>query len=165
MCAYLEQCHAVRTVVSRTKQQCINCHSSCQWPCPSPLGLPRRFSLNRGSTQQSTDLTHVSCASLMSADQRRELLEVVNDINEVVGLEARSVIHSKGLRHRAVYCLVFDSKRRLLLQQRSPRWLVDHECQQLSCDICHSMLGRHSFSKRFLLQKTDWTWSVGSQCS
>jgi len=118
-----------------------------------------------GSTQQSTDLTHVSCASFMSADQRRELLEVVNEINEVVGLEARSVIHSKGLRHRAVYCLVFDSKRRLLLQQRSPRWLVDHECQQLSCDICHSMLARHSFNKRFLLQKTDWTWSVGSQCS
>ncbi|KAL0033777.1 hypothetical protein WJX77_004816 [Trebouxia sp. C0004] len=57
----------------------------------------------------------------MSADQRGELLEVVNDQNQVVGLEARSVIHSKGLRHRAVYCLVFDSKRRLLLQQRSPR--------------------------------------------
>ncbi|DBA93406.1 TPA: hypothetical protein ACH3X2_003676 [Trebouxia sp. C0005] len=57
----------------------------------------------------------------MSADLRGELLEVVNDNNQVIGLEQRGVIHSEGLRHRAVYCLVFDSKRRLLLQQRSPR--------------------------------------------
>jgi hypothetical protein len=79
------------------------------------------FLLNSGSTRQSTVLTHVSCDSFMPADQRGELLEVVNDNNEVVGLKARSVIHSKGLRHRTVYCLVFDSKSRLLLQQRSPR--------------------------------------------
>ena len=50
-----------------------------------------------------------------------QLLEVVNDKNQVIGLETRAIVHAKGLRHRAVYCLVFDSKGKLLLQQRSPK--------------------------------------------
>lgn len=67
----------------------------------------------------------------MPADQRGELLEVVDDNNLVVGLEERSVIHREGLQHRAVYCLVFDCKGRLLLQQRSPRYLQN--CPQGAC--------------------------------
>lgn len=56
----------------------------------------------------------------MPADQTSELLEVCSEDNEVIGLERRSVVHSKGLRHRAVYCVVTNGKGQILLQQRSP---------------------------------------------
>ena len=57
----------------------------------------------------------------MPADQTGELLEVVNEANQTIGVETRSVVHSKGLRHRAVYCVVTDGKGQVLLQQRSPK--------------------------------------------
>ena len=46
---------------------------------------------------------------------------MVDDHNRVTGQERRSVVHARGLRHRAVYCFVFSSQGELLLQQRSPR--------------------------------------------
>ena len=57
----------------------------------------------------------------MPADQTDELLEVCSEENEVIGLERRSIVHCKGLRHRAVYCVVSDGKGQILLQQRSPK--------------------------------------------
>ena len=59
----------------------------------------------------------------MPADQTGEILEVVDEDNRVIGLEQRAVVHYKGLRHRAVYCIVLDSKKKLLLQQRSPQYV------------------------------------------
>ena len=57
----------------------------------------------------------------MPADQKNELLEVCSEENQVIGLEMRSVVHSKGLRHRAVYSVVTNGKGQVLLQQRSPK--------------------------------------------
>lgn len=57
----------------------------------------------------------------MPADQAAELLEVCSEDNQIIGLETRSVVHSKGLRHRAVYCVITDSIGQILLQQRSPK--------------------------------------------
>ena len=54
------------------------------------------------------------------ADNDQELFELVNERDEVIGTELRSVCHSKGLLHRAVYCWVFNGAGRLLLQRRSP---------------------------------------------
>ena len=57
----------------------------------------------------------------MPADQADEVFEIVNDSNVVIGLEKRAVVHAKGLQHRAVYCLVFNTDGQLLLQRRSLR--------------------------------------------
>src|SRR4051812_43883356 len=48
-----------------------------------------------------------------------EVFDVVNELDEVIGQERRSVVHRTGLRHRAVHVLVFNSKGELFLQKRS----------------------------------------------
>ena len=57
----------------------------------------------------------------LTADNEEELFDIVNDSNEVVGQEKRSIVHAEGLKHRAVYCFVFDEQGKLLMQQRSPK--------------------------------------------
>ena len=57
----------------------------------------------------------------MPADQSDELFEIVDRDNRVIGVEKRAVVHKKGLLHRAVYCLVFNTCGQLLLQRRSPK--------------------------------------------
>lgn len=52
-----------------------------------------------------------------------ELCDVVNERDEVIGRQQRNVCHTRGLRHRATYCLVFDTENRLLLQQRSDKYV------------------------------------------
>lgn len=49
-----------------------------------------------------------------------EILEVVDEYNRVIGRAERRVIHEKGLRHRSVHILVFNSRGELFLQKRSP---------------------------------------------
>ncbi len=46
---------------------------------------------------------------------------MVDERNAVVGHALRSDVHARGLLHRAVHVLVFNSACELLLQQRSPR--------------------------------------------
>jgi len=48
-----------------------------------------------------------------------EIFDVVNDRNEIIGQEFRSVVHRTGLKHRAVHVLVFNSRGDLYLQKRS----------------------------------------------
>lgn len=50
-----------------------------------------------------------------------EWFDIVDDHDEVIGKEKRSVVHAKGLKHRAVHILVWDSKGQLFLQKRSMR--------------------------------------------
>jgi isopentenyldiphosphate isomerase len=48
-----------------------------------------------------------------------EIFDVVNERNEVIGRQPRSVVHRTGLKHRAVHILVFNSRGELFLQKRS----------------------------------------------
>ena len=48
-----------------------------------------------------------------------EIFDVVNERNEVIGREPRSVVHRTGLKHRAVHILVFNARGELFLQKRS----------------------------------------------
>ena len=48
-----------------------------------------------------------------------EMLDVVNDDDEVIGVERRGDIHAQGLMHRAVHILLFNSRGELFLQKRS----------------------------------------------
>jgi isopentenyl-diphosphate delta-isomerase type 1 len=50
-----------------------------------------------------------------------EIFDVVNERDEVVRRERRSVVHREGLLHRAVHVLIFNSKGELFLQKRSMR--------------------------------------------
>ncbi|GEM_PF-1962583 len=53
-------------------------------------------------------------------------LEVVNEQDEVIGLENYEVVHSKGLRHRSVQVLVFNEEdlRQILVARRSQKQAV-----------------------------------------
>ena len=57
----------------------------------------------------------------MPADKDEEIFEVVDDDNHVLGREQRGICHKRGLCHRAVYCLVFNQRGQLLLQQRASK--------------------------------------------
>ncbi|HLQ44170.1 MAG TPA: NUDIX domain-containing protein [Planctomycetaceae bacterium] len=48
-----------------------------------------------------------------------EIFDIVDDQDRVIGQAPRSEVHRRKLLHRAVSIFVFDSRGRLLLQQRS----------------------------------------------
>ena len=49
----------------------------------------------------------------------QELLDVVDEKDNVIAVETRGEIHARGLMHRAVHILLFNSKDELFLQKRS----------------------------------------------
>ena len=48
-----------------------------------------------------------------------EIFDVVNERDEVIGRATRREVHARGLRHRAVHVLVFNSRGEVFLQKRS----------------------------------------------
>jgi isopentenyldiphosphate isomerase len=48
-----------------------------------------------------------------------EIFDVVNERDEVIGQETRNEVHRRGLMHRAVHILVFNSRGEVFLQKRS----------------------------------------------
>ncbi|PWU17555.1 MAG: NUDIX hydrolase [Verrucomicrobia bacterium] len=48
-----------------------------------------------------------------------EIFDVVNERDEVIGQAPRYEVHSRGLLHRAIHVLVFNSNGRIFLQKRS----------------------------------------------
>lgn len=48
-----------------------------------------------------------------------EIFDVVNDNDEVTGRASRAEVHRRGLKHRAVHVLVFNSRGEVFLQKRS----------------------------------------------
>lgn len=52
-------------------------------------------------------------------DISRELVEVVDEQDRVIGLERRGVIHAQGSFHRSAQVLVFNSLGQLMVQKRS----------------------------------------------
>ncbi len=72
------------------------------------------------SLQQWVELTRLyDDNSKIPAQKDEEILDVVDESNEVIGQEQRSVIHEKELRHRAVHVLLVNGRSELLIQQRS----------------------------------------------
>ena len=53
----------------------------------------------------------------MSVSQ--ELLDVVDENDKVVGVRTRGEIHARGLMHRAIHILLFNSRDQVFLQKRS----------------------------------------------
>lgn len=52
-------------------------------------------------------------------EHEKEVFEIVDERNTVIGQEYRGIVHRQGLLHRATYCFVFNRKGQLLLQKRS----------------------------------------------
>jgi isopentenyl-diphosphate Delta-isomerase len=50
-----------------------------------------------------------------------ELFDVVNERDEVIGQLARKEVHQRGLCHRAVHVLIYNSKGEVFLQKRSAK--------------------------------------------
>lgn len=48
-----------------------------------------------------------------------EKLEVINENDEVIGLESRKVIHQKGLLHREIHILFMTPNREIIFQHRA----------------------------------------------
>ena len=48
-----------------------------------------------------------------------EIFDVVNERDEVIGRKPRGEVHARGLLHRAVHVLVFNSRGDVFLQKRS----------------------------------------------
>src|SRR3974377_1551343 len=48
-----------------------------------------------------------------------EIIDVVNERDEVIACKPRSEVHARGLLHRAVHVLVFNSRGEIFLQKRS----------------------------------------------
>ncbi len=48
-----------------------------------------------------------------------EIFDVVNERDEVIGQKPRQEVHARGLWHRAVHVLVFNSQGQVFLQKRS----------------------------------------------
>lgn len=48
-----------------------------------------------------------------------EIFDVVNERDEVIGRAPRSEVHARGLLHRAVHVLVFNTRGEIFLQKRS----------------------------------------------
>lgn len=57
--------------------------------------------------------------TLQKATTDDDLLPVVNERDELIGVQTRRNVHLKRLRHRAVHVAVFDPGGRLWLQQRA----------------------------------------------
>ncbi len=52
-------------------------------------------------------------------DDSSELFDVVDSEDRVIGQAARGEVHAKGLLHRSVHILVFNSRGELFLQKRA----------------------------------------------
>lgn len=48
-----------------------------------------------------------------------EILDIVDQSDRVIGQSSRDRIHAEGMIHRATHMLVYDSRDRLFIQQRS----------------------------------------------
>lgn len=48
-----------------------------------------------------------------------DIFDIVNERDEVIGRKPRSEVHARGLLHRAVHVLVFNSRGEIFLQKRS----------------------------------------------
>jgi isopentenyldiphosphate isomerase len=48
-----------------------------------------------------------------------EIFDVVNERDEVIGQAPRKEVHARGLWHRAIHVLVFNSRGEIFLQKRS----------------------------------------------
>lgn len=55
----------------------------------------------------------------MTIPVNQELLDVVDINDEIVDIKTRGEIHARGLMHRAVHVLVFNSRGELFIQKRS----------------------------------------------
>jgi isopentenyl-diphosphate delta-isomerase type 1 len=60
----------------------------------------------------------------MGEADKEEMFDVVDENDNVIGKEMRSIVHKKGLLHRSSHIFIFNSKREVLLQKRCQEKLL-----------------------------------------
>lgn len=64
-------------------------------------------------------ISQCRCDRIACVEMPEEIFDVVNERDEVVGQAPRKEVHARGLWHRAVHVLVFNSRGEVFLQKRS----------------------------------------------
>lgn len=95
--------------------------------------------------------------SLSGAECGKEVFEVCDSENRVIGTELRSNVHKRGLFHRAVNILVWNSDGQLLLQQRAP----DKDVCPSRCAKRYAASQRCASAADALVGMARWDLSVG----
>ena len=71
------------------------------------------------SQLQSRMEEHFGIESAETKFMSEDIFDIVNERDEVIGSAPRSVVHARGLLHRAVQVLVFNARGEIFLQKRS----------------------------------------------
>ena len=68
-----------------------------------------------------------------STHPSEDIFDIVDERDEVIGQERRSVVHRQGLLHRAVHILLQNAAGQVFLQRRSPLKDLNPDCWDSSC--------------------------------
>ena len=102
-----------------------------RWPeFAAQLGVSETARAEELSLAQWVALTNLVAGSpaehaTHAQDVNREIFDVVDEQNRVIGQQPRGVVHKERLLHRAVHIFVFNRRGELFLQRRS-RWKDAH---------------------------------------
>lgn len=72
-----------------------------------------------------------------------ELFDVIDENDNVIGQEMRSVVHQRGLWHRGVHVFLFTDEGKLLVQQRSRDRV--HAPLALDCSVSEHVKAREDY--------------------
>jgi isopentenyl-diphosphate delta-isomerase len=76
-----------------------------------------RFGVRLGCEQRKA--LECFCKRTEKGSVTKDIFDIVNERDEVIGRAPRSEVHARGLLHRAVHVLVFNAEGEMFLQKRS----------------------------------------------
>ena len=111
-----------RKQLRKLLQDFIQTRSSLSWP-----EITQRLAVPETVRGEELDLERwITLSNMIEPVEPRaaqnvhgELFDVVDEHDQVIGVEPRGIVHARDLRHRAVHLFVFNAAGELFLQKRS----------------------------------------------
>ena len=95
-------------------------HDNLDWEqLVAELGVPVTVRAEELGLDEWVKIALLCSGEIGAGQSGDEQFDVVDENNQVIRQEARSVVHRDGLRHRAVHIFLFNKKGDLFLQKRS----------------------------------------------